>query len=886
MISYHFGVKVLHMSQKKKYCVNCFIILPGETELCTGCDYEQPEEDSPLYLKPPFRLNNQYFIGRVLGHGGFAITYLAYDRNLSIRVAIKEYFPIEFANRNQDGSSVAPYTGQATELFNLGKEKFINEARLLTSFRSPNIIKIRQFFKAWNTGYFVMEYLEGDTLTQYVMNNGGKLSYAEVRKLLLPLLSALEEVHQKGTFHRDIKPDNIYITQKREPILLDFGAARQTVSGRTTNLLAFLTPGFAPMEQYSINGIQGPWTDIYALAATIYYALTGELPPTPTDRITGDAELIPPSQLGSDIPKEEEVWLLKALEVRWSARPDSIQSWRAMIDPKIHVFKPTPETQVKAAEENFTKIAILPKLTKQILTRREEEEIYASAAYMEIPLDKVRDLIKAALEKTGAVRRDMTKAEEEEIRLAKELKQREEELQRKEEEFLHYEELRNKEEELWWDAELAQQANIQREHKEKEEQRKKENELHELEQQRITEELKRREEELKRKEDEFQHYEKLRHKEEELRRDAEQRKLKEDELKRKEEELQRESEQRKLKEDELKRKEEELQRKESELQHSEKLSATKIPKAEQDASTPVEEENEELAEDELNELLELLSDKAPNKQAKKQQIPNSEVLNNHYAKIAADFSNIQPTAKKLLAPNLLSLPQRLTNALGMDFVLIYPSLEGTGFMLYQAFSVGPKEHKFQAVLTKPFYLQTTPVTQQQWQNVMKNNPSHFHQEPKAPVERVSWDDCQLLIHCLNLSQEARYRLPTEVEWEFACRASCATNNLKDASETLPEYAWYADNAEQKTQPVGQKKANELGLFDIQGNVREWVQDWYDTLPEGEFINPHGGGNKSQRVVRGGGWNAPSTECHSSYRAGENSGQRINNLGFRLAIEIL
>lgn len=867
------------MSQRKKYCVNCFTILPWELETCSSCDYPQPEDDSPLYLRPPFRLNNQFFIGRVLGHGGFAITYLAYDRNLSVPVAIKEYFPIEFATRASDGASIQPYSGQATELFNAGKDKFIAEARLLTNFRSPNIIKIRQFFKAWNTAYFVMEYLEGQTLTEHIKNKGGKLSYAEARKILLPLLDALEEVHQKGTFHRDIKPDNIYMTQKGEPILLDFGAARQTVTGKTTNLMSFLTPGFAPSEQYSINGIQGPWTDIYALAATMYYTLTGELAPVPSDRIMGEADLVPPSQLGSDIPEADEAWLLKALEVRWSARPDSVQSWRALIDPKIHLPSMDPEAQTKAAEENFTKIAILPKLTHQILTRRAEEEIYASAAFMEIPMDRVLSLIEKAMTQTGSVRRNMTEAEEKEIQLAEELKRREEELQRKEEELRHFEELRNKEEELWWEAELVQQAETQRRQQEEEERRQEEHRQHEAEKQKLEAELKRKEEELRRKEEEFRHFEELRSKEEEMWWNAEVHKLDEEARRNREDELQRKEEALKRKEEELKRAEA-LQRKEAELRDKEASLQAPPPPRKSSASKTESEEIEDLAEDELNELLQLFADKP----AKKAQTPLN--LDQHYAQIAADFASVQPTAKALLPAHLTLLPDTLRNALGMDFVLVHPALTGSSFLLYQAWSVGPPAAGFKAMLTKPFYLQTSPVTQQQWEALLKVNPAHFQGDPQLPVEQVSWDDCQLFIHRLNLTQEAHYRLPTEVEWEFACRAGARSDYcFGDDPSLLGEYAWFQGNAEAATRPVAQKKTNELGLFDMHGNVREWVQDGFAPLPEGEFIDPKGLPQEGERVTRGGGWQSSAETCRAWYRSGEKSAQRFKDLGFRLVIEI-
>lgn len=830
------------MTEKKKYCCNCFIFLPLSVDTCNECGFTQSDKDSPLYLQPPFRLNNQYIIGRVLGHGGFAITYLAYDSNLSIRVAIKEYFPIEYANRHSDGATVSPFGEQATELFNLGKEKFINEARLLTQFRSPNIIKIRQFFKAWNTGYFVMEYLEGDTLTQYIHKKGGKLTFAETRQLLLPLLSALEEIHQKGVFHRDIKPDNIYITQKGEPILLDFGTARQSVSGRTTNLTSFLTPGFAPMEQYSANGIHGPWTDIYSMAATVYYALTGEHPPTPTERITGDAELIPPSQQGSDIPKQEESWLLKALELKWSLRPDSIQSWRALIEPSIHMFKPTPEFQAKLAEENFIKTAILPKLTKKILTRRDEEEIYASAAFMEIPLDKLRDLIETEVKKTGSERRNMTPAEEEAIRLTQALKQREEDLQRKEEELRQFEVQRNKEEELWWEAEFIKNTERDQEREMADTRRLQEN-------QRLSEALIQKEAELQRREAELQ---------------ALNAKLKQ-------------------KATELTQREEALKQREIVVKtaavaaHALKEESDSLA----DSAAEREQQTEELDATELNAIITKFSGSPKSK-----PILNQQSLNQHYAQIIREFATIQPSAQKLLAANLISLPLRLSNSHGMDFVLIYPALEGAGFMLYQDLSVSPGSPPFQTTLTRPFYLQTTPVTQQQWQSLMKNNPACFQPEPNAPVESVSWDDCQLLTHRLNLSQEAHYRLPTEIEWEFSCRAGTRSPYAFDHQlESLSEHAWYSENARQKTHPVAQKKPNPLGLMDMQGNVREWVQDSYECLSGTEQHSAAEEPKRSLRVVRGGGWDASARDCQSESRAGEKTDQRLPNLGFRLVIEV-
>lgn len=386
---------------QRKYCLNCFAVIEASLVRCSQCQFPQPEQYDPRFLKPQLRLYHQYYIGRVLGCGGFGVTYLAYDRNLGTRVAIKEYFPTQCASRGPDGVTVIPTTGAKGELFQAGKEKFMAEARLLASLRSRNIITIRHFFEAYNTAYFVMEYLEGQTLEDFLQKQGGKLPAAQVRQLLFPLLDALNEVHELNCYHRDIKPENIYITRKDQPILLDFGSARQQISRKSDNMV-FLTPGYAPLEQYIPDGIQGPWTDIYALAATYYRALTGIIPPTPQQRRQQDT-LSAPSRLGIEISPEEENWLMKGLELKWSSRPENIQAWRMMLEkrPEDEAYRKRLEQ-----EETFIKLAILPKLVDKLLTPAEEQEIFQAAKYMNIPQERVCILIDRVLEKTASQRGD------------------------------------------------------------------------------------------------------------------------------------------------------------------------------------------------------------------------------------------------------------------------------------------------------------------------------------------------------------------------------------------------------------------------------------------------------------------------------------------------
>jgi serine/threonine protein kinase len=822
------------MSQKK-YCINCFCILNAEATICSRCKYQQELEESPLYLRPPVRLMDQYYIGRVLGHGGFAITYLAYDRNLGTKVAIKEYFPIEFATRDNDGLTVVPFIGKSAELFQSGKDKFLTEARLLANFRSPHIIKIRQFFTAYNTAYFVMEYLTGQTLDQYIQQQGGKLPFAEVRKILLLLLDALAEVHENTIFHRDIKPENIYLTAEGDPILLDFGAARQSMSGQTTHLLSFLTPGFAATEQYSSNGIQGPWTDIYSLAATVYYALTGVFPPVPSDRMLGDAELLPPSQMGSDISPQDEEWLLKALALQWSQRPDSIRLWRSMIENPFQVIQLDSKTQIRNAEDNFSKIAILPKLTKKTLTPRDEQAIYDSAAFMALSTERVRELIIKALLETGSHRgpdpedeaqeKDRLKREREDKRLA---------------------------EEQWWDAEMAEQDG-----------------------QKYTRPENSHEATIPQAKNKQARFDELAQKEEDLKR-------KEEELKRKEAQFEREQE--------LLRKEEELRQKEAQLKvleenQKQKTSETKTETATRSLSEQEIEELEEISDEEINDLLKLFADPKPKPPAPKNAERHS--LDSHYARIATKLSEIPVSNQRLIAPGTVSLPSRISNGLGMEFALIYPTVAGSDFVLYQGYSVGPPEWGFETLSQRPFYMQITPVTQRHWQMLMYNTPSFFDDDPLMPVEQVSWDDCQLFIQRMNQFQEAKYRLPSEVEWEFACGAGAKTLYFfGDAEADLKEYAWYSENSAQHTHAVGMKRLNPMGLFDMLGNVREWTQDLFRPLAAPQQPGPDQRKKQPERVVRGSAWDMSAKACQTRQRSGEPSNQRKSNLGFRLVMDIV
>lgn len=273
----------------KSICPGCMAD-KGEEKICPKCGWKDgTEPDSPLHLKPGTILSGKYLIGRVLGHGGFGITYLAFDINLGTKLAVKEYFPQGMATRSPGDNLISVYSGGTKTQFEFGLEKFLDEARTLARFDEvPEVVTIKDYFRVNGTAYIVMSYIEGITLKEYLAQKGGTLSLDAVLTFILPILKALEQVHKVGILHRDVSPDNIFITKNFNVKLLDFGAARFAMGEQSKSLSVILKPGYAPEEQYRTKGKQGPWTDVYAVAATMYRALTGETPPEALDRLAED----------------------------------------------------------------------------------------------------------------------------------------------------------------------------------------------------------------------------------------------------------------------------------------------------------------------------------------------------------------------------------------------------------------------------------------------------------------------------------------------------------------------------------------------------------------------------------------------------------------------
>lgn len=275
-----------------------------------------------------FRFEEHEII-RVLGSGGFGITYLGYDHNLDKAIAIKEYLPNDLAVR-QGGTTVLPKSSADKEDFEWGLERFLDEARILAKFDHRNIIKVHRFFRAHETGYILMEYAEGKTLSE-LLKEKRKISEDELWAILEPLLKGLKVVHNSKYLHRDIKPANIIIRDDGSPVLIDFGSARQALGAKSRSITAIISPGYAPLEQYSVRGNQGPWTDIYALGAVAYKCLTGKVPPDATVRIRDDPYI--PVHEACEAAKPSHI--LKAVDMALAPDPDDrpkdITDWLALL---------------------------------------------------------------------------------------------------------------------------------------------------------------------------------------------------------------------------------------------------------------------------------------------------------------------------------------------------------------------------------------------------------------------------------------------------------------------------------------------------------------------------------------------------------------------------
>lgn len=304
------------------YCYFCMKEASEQNGRCSRCGKSFAKNENRNHMLPGTMLKGKYMVGNVLGQGGFGITYAGRDTTLDIRIAIKEYFPNGHASRDCLATNeVTMLTGPNETYYANGKQRFLSEAKALAKFsRSDNIVHARDYFELNNTAYIIMDFVEGQVLGHYLREHK-QIEAQSLVNWFMPILEVLGKVHAEGLIHRDISPDNIII-ENGKLILIDFGAARDV--GATKSMSVMLKPGYAPGEQYTSDRTQqGPWTDIYAVCATMYECITGITPQESSSRLFED-KLQPPSALGISIPPHIEAALMHGMANRYKDRPQTM----------------------------------------------------------------------------------------------------------------------------------------------------------------------------------------------------------------------------------------------------------------------------------------------------------------------------------------------------------------------------------------------------------------------------------------------------------------------------------------------------------------------------------------------------------------------------------
>ena len=341
-------------------CNNCFNTFESELDLCPYCGYAEGEPASePYFLFPGMVLNDRYIVGEVQGFGGFGITYKAWDKNLSTVVAIKEYYYTNIATRHPGTQTVLIYAQNRRSEFQHFLNRFLDEARYTAKFsKNSNIVNVYEYFEANNTAYMVMEFLDGIPLSDFLKKN--TMETRQCVAVTQCICTALRSVHEEGIIHRDISPDNIMLCSNGKVKLFDFGAARfsKNEEQEIMKLTQVMKPGFSPPEQYQSISKQGPWTDIYALGATLYFMITGTKPVESTNRKTED-NLIPPKELIPEIPDYVNNTITRAMAVDIHLRFSSVDEFEKALCKKKKVLNITKEKKRRRKNRILSLAAVL-----------------------------------------------------------------------------------------------------------------------------------------------------------------------------------------------------------------------------------------------------------------------------------------------------------------------------------------------------------------------------------------------------------------------------------------------------------------------------------------------------------------------------------------------
>ena len=727
-----------------------------------------------MHLNPGSLLQGgKYRIEKVLGQGGFGITYLAVQTNLKNRkVAVKEFFLKQHCERNSSTSHVSMGTTSSRDLVLRFKDKFIKEAETISELRNHHIITIHDVFEENGTAYYVMEYLDEGCLSDRIPADG--MAESEALTYIRQIADALSYIHQNKILHLDIKPSNILFRKADEAVLIDFGISKHyddEEGSQTSSTPVGVSEGYAPTEQYEREGVSSfaASTDIYSLGATLYCLLSGHRPPKASIVLNDGLPPLPPS-VSSPVRNAVE----KAMSPRRKDRPQTVSAFLRLLE--VAPARRVPPIVI--GEETQLSEPSVHRRTEPRQSGTSRSSVPSRGPVVSKPVKpepmpekpRRRGLVWGIIAGVVAV-----------IAIFLCLTYVPQEVQQDKN---RYDDLVLRAENLALDDSSLSEAKAVYDSAAVYESR----------------------------------YATTRHSGR-FDASASQKSLdiqsKMDEA----ETLQRRTEAEARKAAEEKRLREERERKEKE-EAAEKLKR--------------EEEARKAAERRRNET---------------------------------SYSNGVLRVK------------------GVEYPMVYVS--GGSFYMGATSEQGADaysdEKPVHRVTLSGYSIGKYEVTQELWEAVMGNNPSHF-KGARRPVENVSWDDCQDFIRKLNSLTGQNFRLPTEAEWEFAARGGNNSRGYKySGSNTIGNVAWYADNIGSQTHDVGGKSPNELGIYDMSGNVCEWCYDRKGDYNSSSQTNPKGPGSGSIRVYRGGGWRSSARNCRVSNRSCSLSVSSSNSMGFRLCL---
>ena len=828
----------------------------------------------------------KYRIIEKLGQGGFGITYLAENTLLEGKVAIKEFFFKEYCERDDSTSRVTIPTSGNREIVERFKQKFIKEAKTIFRLNHPNIVRILDVFEENGTAYYVMEYIEGESLGDMVKRRGA-IPEAEALGYVKDVASALEYIHSKNINHLDIKPGNLMRrNEDGKALVIDFGVAKQydavTSEGTTTTPVG-ITHGYSPAEQYRKNGVQAfsPQSDVYALAATLFKLLTGNTPP---EAIEIQDEGLPVAELQA---KHISRPVISAIAMAMKGRSERTQS----VELFIANFQKT--------EDSFNVVENQQKTEN--IQKKEEARLPFGEDEIEALKDAEAQAMAEARAKVAAAR----KAREEAERKARE------EAERKIREAREKAEAERKVRE---EAEIARKAREEAERKAREEAERKSREeaariAHEVAIRKAREEAEAKvlaqakamiEAERKAREAaEAKAAEAARkaEAEREAREQAERiaREKAEAERVAREEAAriarEKAETERKVKVEAERRALEDAKRKVQEA----RMEAARIAREKAETERKVKAEAERRAlEDAKRKVQEarMEADRKAKEEAERTQSV-AEFINNLNGDTTVMPSCSTEAGSKRQKSERKAVKKFHIGGVSFDMIWVEGGTFCMGATLEQGDDAYGDEEPVHSVTLSGYYIGKTEVTQALWESVMCSNPSTI-QDNDLPVENVSWDDCQEFIRKLNSLTGQNFRLPTEAEWEFACRGGNNSRGYKySGGNDIDNVAWNTDNSGRKTwlrgisgrrvHHVATKLPNELGIYDMSGNVFEWCSDWYGDYSIHAQTNPKGSDDGVYRVLRGGSWGINARSCRSSYRSGGSPSFRSSYLGLRLAL---